>query len=89
MSWTVDGVTRVYVCECGHPIIIFYAVNYKEFACFKCGATYQILGRDNKIASKKLLRQETKSIELKVKLYDDLGGDTISEEQFKEWVKAQ
>ena len=87
MSWEDDGKIMIHICECKHPLVPFYAVDYNEYACFKCGNVYPLLGRDRKEATSEDLKKEIESINLKKKFYDE-HEEVQTKEYFKEWVEA-
>lgn len=73
------------VCSCGFVLYPFMGVNYKEFACFKCGRTEEFFNSCEEIKDDKL-DKEAKG--LKKKFYDETeinGG--MHESQFLDELK--
>ena len=65
---------KIQVCECGHPLITFLAVDFREWGCTHCGRTYQFFDDYEMVEStESLWQKKIASEKLKAKLYNIMG----------------
>ncbi len=86
MVFERDGKKFTQVCPCGHPLTLFYGVNYNEYGCFKCGNLFSMMGRETTELTEEMEKQDIAASKLKTYFYDE-HEDPMSESYFREWVK--
>ena len=76
-------------CKCGNPLVSFFGVDYKEFACFKCGNTYEFFDSyDNypETVNEKEIKKEMEKLKNK---FMETYTKPLTQEKFRDAVQRK